>query len=51
MNPSSGALTNPIRTEPNNPLLINVQRTYTPPAWEDGIFPSYASDASPFSSG
>ena len=34
----------PIRTEPNYSLLINVQRTYNPSAWEDGIFPSYASD-------
>ncbi len=29
---------------PNHPSLIHVQRTNTPPAWEDGIFPSYASD-------
>jgi len=36
----------PIRTEPNYSLLINVQRTYNPSAWEDGIFPSYASDTS-----
>jgi len=31
-------------TPPNYSLLIEVQRTYTPSAWEDGIIPSYASD-------
>ena len=44
MNPSSGALTILIRTKPNYTLLIDVQRTYNLPAWEDGIIPYYASD-------